>query len=50
MEEDQRYIVWLTLKMEAESHGMWVAFKSWKGDGFCPKASRKKFSLANTLT
>ena len=30
-EEDQRYIVWLTLKMEAESHGMWVAFKSWKG-------------------
>lgn len=23
--------MWLTLKMEAASHGMWVAFKSWKG-------------------
>lgn len=29
--DNQRYTVWLTLKMEAASHGMWVAFKSWKG-------------------
>ena len=26
--DNQRYTVWLTLKMEAASHGMWVAFKS----------------------